>query len=117
MLDANSSAHYRQPDKRVAMRRLVYKGSECVSALNMRVNSRRGLDELTFGTRQRSCQTRACDEFVERPYRCTAGGGPGSVCARIFQARTRRQSSLVLGGPYGVQRARNVASERRVVGS
>src|SRR4029077_9424327 len=42
-----------------------------------------------------SCQARECDEFIVRPYRRAAGRGPESICARLFQARTRRQSSLI----------------------
>src|ERR1700686_1365436 len=84
-------------------------GSTCIS------KSRRGFDELTSRTRQRGCQGRACDQFVARPYRCTAGGSPASVCTGIFAARTGRESSFVPVGPYGVQRALNVGSERRLV--
>src|SRR5579863_215599 len=76
-------------------------------------NSRRGFDELTSRTRQRGRQTRACDQFVARPYRRIVGGRPASVCPRIFAARTGREGSLVPVGSHGVQRARNVASEKR----
>src|SRR4029077_2374535 len=78
-------------------------------------SSRRGFDELTSRTRQGGCQTRACDQLVARPHRCTVGGSPASVCAGILAARTGREGSLVPVGPYGVQRARNVAPERRLV--
>ena len=39
------------------------------------------------------------------------GGSPASVCTGILAARTGCEGSLLPVGPYGVQRARNVAPE------
>jgi hypothetical protein len=107
--------------KKVELRHLMYKGNESASA----PTSRRpvltwmsippwGFDELTSRTRHSGRQTRACDEFVVRPYWCATHGASESVRARIFQARTRRQGSLVPDGSHGVERARNVAAEERL---
>jgi len=107
---------------RVAIWRFVHSRSLCVSAPTRRRSQPQhacqvhgGFDELTSRTRQGGCQTRACDQFVARPYRCTVGRSPASVCTGILAARTGCESSFVPVGPYGFQRARNVAPERLLV--